>query len=263
MVLIKDGIVKKECKFDIYKLYNYIYSRNFNNLVDLVNYERNEVSFKYEEDYSLDSNQKYNDLIKLVGLLHSKTSYNKEVSKDKYKEIYSLLKNNIDAINNYYNMMFDSIINVEDYSPSEYIFLNNYYVIDSAIKYCIDKLDEWNLDVIDKDKQRVSLVHNNLRLDHYIKNNNEYLISFDKYIIDSPVIDLYKFYVKEWKNINFKDLINEYNDISKLGKDEELLLYILICMPYKINFNNKEIDNIIMIRDLIDYLVKGFNVIKE
>ena len=77
MVLIKDGIVKKECNFDIYKLYNYLYSRNFNYLVDIVNYERNEVSFKYEEDYSLDTNQKYNDLIKLVGLLHSKTSYNK------------------------------------------------------------------------------------------------------------------------------------------------------------------------------------------
>ena len=37
MVLIKDGIVCKKCNFDIYKLYNYLYSRDFRYLVDIMN----------------------------------------------------------------------------------------------------------------------------------------------------------------------------------------------------------------------------------
>ena len=87
MVIINNGVVRKECNFDIYKLYNYLYSRNFDYLVDIIDYKNREVSFKYEEDYSIDNKQKGIDLIRLVGLLHSKTSYNKEVSKDKYKSI--------------------------------------------------------------------------------------------------------------------------------------------------------------------------------
>ena len=118
-------------------------------------------------------------------------------------------------------------------------------------------------EVKEKNKQRVSLVHNNLRLDHYIKNDKEYLISFDNYIIDSPIIDLYKLFRYEWKKVNIKDLYNEYSSINKLNKDEELLLFIILCMPYKIEFNNNERDNIVSLRDLIDYLVKVFDLIKE
>ena len=40
MVIINDDVVRKECNFDIYKLYNYLYSRNFNYLVDIVDYKK-------------------------------------------------------------------------------------------------------------------------------------------------------------------------------------------------------------------------------
>lgn len=263
MVIIKDGIVKKKCKFDIYKLYNYLYSRNFNYLPEIVNYERDEVSFKYVEDYSIDLNQKSIDLIKLVGLLHSKTSYSKDIVNIKYKDIYDNLKNNLLYLDNYYSMLFDGYIGIEYLSPSKYLFLRNYSIIDGAIKYCLKLLEEWNIEVIDKNKQRVSVVHNNLMLDHYIKNDREYLISFDNYIIDSPVIDLYKFFRNDWRDINFKELYNEYTNMNKLNKDEELLLFILVCMPYEIKFDNKEIDNVRNVRGLINYLIKGFELIKE
>lgn len=263
MVIINDGVVRKECNFDIYKLYNYLYSRNFNYLVDIVDYKNREVSFKYEEDYSIDNKQKGIDFIRLVGLLHSKTSYNKEVSKDKYKSIYDDLNNNILYLSNYYNELFDRLINIEYLLPSSYLFLNNYYVIDSALMYCSDLLNSWNLEVSDSKEQRVSLVHNNLRLEHYIKNDKEYLISFDNYIIDSPVIDLYKFYKNEWMEVNISDLYDEYSNINKLNEDEDMLLKILICMPYKIEFNESEIENVQKVRMLIDYLVNSFKIIKE
>ena len=42
-----------------------------------------------------------------------------------------------------------------------------------------------------------------------------------------------------------------------------MLLFILLCMPYKIDFINDERTNIINLRDLIDYLVKIFELLKE
>ena len=263
MVLIKDGIVCKKCNFDIYKLYNYLYSRDFRYLVDIINYERDNVSFKYEEDYSIDSKQKGLDLVKLVGLLHSKTSYNKDVDSNVYKDIYELINDNLLYLDSYYSSMFDRFVEVIDLSPCMYMYLCNYYVIDSSIKYCKNVLDNYMNEVKDKNKQRVSIVHNNLNLDHYIKNSKEYLISFDNYIIDSPIIDLYKFFRYEWKRVNINDLYNEYSSINKLNKDEELLLFIILCMPYKIEFSNNERNNIVSLRDLIDYLVKVFELIKE
>ena len=43
---------------------------------------------EYVEDVNISLEQKALDLIKVVALLHSKTTYFKEVTKDKYKEIY-------------------------------------------------------------------------------------------------------------------------------------------------------------------------------
>ena len=159
--------------------------------------------------------------------------------------------------------MFDNLINIEYLLPSNYLFLTNYYVIDSALKYCKGVLDSWNLDISGKTEQRVSLVHNNLNLDHYIKNDKEYIISFDNYIIDSPVIDLYNFNKNEWKNINLADIYLEYSNLCKLNDDEEKLLFIMLCMPYKIVFCDNELENVKNVRMLVDYLVNSFKITKE
>ena len=263
MVQIRDGKVLKKCNFDIYKLYNYLRSRNFDYLTEILDYKDDIVTFKYEEDYSIDINQKGMDLIKLVGLLHSKSTYYKMISKDKYKELYDLIRNYLLYLDNYYNELFDEFINIEYMSPSKYLFLNNYYIINSSIKYCLDNIDNWYSNVSDANKERVVLVHNNLRLDHYIKNDNEYLISFDNYIIDSPIIDLYKFYNNEWNKLNFKDIFNEYNEYCNLNNDEVILLNVMISMPSKIDFIGREIDICSKLRYLIEYLKNGVNVIKE
>ena len=60
----------------------------------------------------------------------------------------------------------------------------------------MDRLDSWYLLVKDKSKQRVVLVHNNLKLEHMIKGTDEYLISWDQYTFDSPVLDLVNLYKK-------------------------------------------------------------------
>lgn len=78
---------------DIRNLYNYLLSRNFDYFPKLIDDTRDELNvYEYVESISMPNDQKANDLIKLIALLHNKTSYNKEVSSDTYKKIYEKIK---------------------------------------------------------------------------------------------------------------------------------------------------------------------------
>ena len=254
--------IKINPKIDYKKLYNYLNSRNFNYVPDILPDSKDDmVVMEYIEDISIDKNQKILDLINLVSLLHSKTSYFKEINSNTYEEIYNTLKDNILFIDNYYSNLFDLYIQREYNSPSEYLFLRNYSLIYHACKFTLDKIDNWYLKVQDRNKQRVVLVHNNLKLEHMIKNNNEYLISWDNYTFDSPVLDLYNLYKNEWENISFLEVLNTYNNNFELLEEERLLFDILISIPYKIKLDNSEYTICKDIRKLINYLGKSSSIV--
>ena len=80
----------------------------------------------------------------------------------------------------------------------------------NQIAFCEIKLDDWYEKVKDKRDTRVSVVHNNLSLDHYLKGREEALISWDSSIIDSPILDIYNFYKKEALDIEFSSILKEY-----------------------------------------------------
>ena len=257
-----DYVVKKNPKINYPELYKYLNSRCFNYVPKIIDASReNATVFEYQEDLSNNKDQKALDLIKLIALLHSKTIYFKEITNDKYKEIYDILKNNIVYINNYYSNLFDIYITEELNSPSHYLFLRNYSLIHNACNYCLTKIDEWNKLIENKTHERVCLIHNNLQLDHYLKNTNEYLISWDNYTYDNPVLDLFKFYQNEWPNLSFKDLFKTYNDNNELLEEEKILLDILISIPFKIEETEKEIDNVHEYRRLINYLNKSSKIV--
>lgn len=254
-------VVKKKPKINYPELYQYLNSRYFNYLPKIIDANREDaIMFEYQEDLSVNHNQKAQDLIKLVALLHSKTIYFKEVTNDTYKEIYNNLKNNVLYVKNYYNELFDTYIIEELNSPSHYLFLRNYSLINNACNYCLEKIDEWYKKISDKNRERVCLIHNNLSLEHYIKNENEYLISWDNYIYDNPVIDLYKFYQNDWSDLSFLEIFKTYNDNNELLEEERLLLDILISIPFKVEEEDIEINNVHSYRNLINYLSKSSKI---
>lgn len=259
-----DYAIKLNPKIDYKKLYNYLYSRSFNYLPKLSKDSRDDmVVLEYQEDLSLDNNQKALDLINLVALLHTKTSYFKDVPPDTYKEIYEDIKNNLDYVDDLYNKMFDSFLTEEYIRPSHYLFLRNYSLIYNAIHYSKTKVDEWFNDIKDKNKERVVLVHNNLKLDHLIKNQDEYLISWDSYTFDTPVLDLYNLYKNEWKDVEFSSVFTTYNNNFNLLPEEKKLLDILISIPYEVKLGKNEYRNCRLIRELIDYLSKSSKIVIE
>ena len=251
-------VIKLNPKIDYKKLYSYLESRSFDYIPNIHPDSRDDmVVFDYIEDFEIDKNQKILDLINLVSLLHSKTSYYKDVTVDKYKEIYELIKNNILSMDTYYQEMFDKEVDKEIYSPSSYLFLRNYSLIYNACRYTLDNIESWYLKIQDKGRQRVVLVHNNLKLEHMIKNREEYLISWDQYTFDSPVLDLFNLYKNEWENVSFKEVLDTYYSNFDLYEEEKLLFNILISIPYKIEDSSNEYERCRNIRRLINYLGKS------
>lgn len=254
-----DFIIKPKNK-DIKELYTYLTNRGFMNYPKIIDSSRDEVNvFEYVEDIKLPKEQKCDDLIEIIASLHNKTSYFKEVSEDKFKSIYEDIKSNISYLSNYYNTLYEIGFNEVYASPSNYIFMRNYFKINAALEYANSELNNWYSLVTNETKIRVCLIHNNLELNHLLNNK---LISWDNYMIDTPVIDIVKLYKKEWKNINFSEILERYIYKFPLLDYEKKLLFILISMPPQIKKSNNEFEKCKVISEVMDYVFKTEELIR-
>lgn len=257
------NFVIKEKKKDLTELFFYLKSRSFNNFPKVVDNSRRGIDvFEYIEDYSYPKEQKANDLIQLVANLHYKTAYYKDVTEDTFKEIYENIKSNIDYLNELYDGYFDDIFKEVYQSPSKYLFIRNYSKIKANLNFCQNELDNWYSLVKENKKTRVSVIHNNLRLNHYLKNTNEYLISWDNAKIDTSILDLVKLYKNEYFDLNFENIIKNYLNINRLNDDELKLFLILISLPPEIKFIDNEFDSCLNIRKQLDYIYKTENLVR-
>ena len=254
-----DFIIKPKNK-DINELYTYLTNRGFINYPKIIDSSRDEVNvFEYVEDVKLPKEQKCDDLIEIIASLHNKTSYFKEVSEDKFKSIYEDIKSNINYLSNYYNTLYEIGFNEVYASPSNYIFMRNYYKLNSALEYAKSELENWYSLVTSETKIRVCLIHNNLELNHLL---NDKLISWDNYMIDTPVIDIVKLYKKEWKNINFSEILERYMYKFPLLEYEKKLLFILISMPPEIKKSDNEFEKCKVVSEVMDYVFKTEELIR-
>lgn len=254
-----DFIIKPKNK-DINELYTYLTNRGFINYPKIIDSSRDEVNvFEYVEDIKLPKEQKCDDLIEIIASLHNKTSYFKEVSEDRFKSIYEDILSNINYLSNYYNTLYEIGFNEVYASPSNYIFMRNYYKLNSALEYAKSELENWYSLVTSETKIRVCLIHNNLELNHLL---NDKLISWDNYMIDTPVIDIVKLYKKEWKNINFSEILERYMYKFPLLEYEKKLLFILISMPPEIKKSDNEFEKCKVVSEVMDYVFKTEELIR-
>ncbi len=255
-------VVKKK-KNDLKNIYNYLKSRNFDYFPKLIDDSRSDVNvFEYVEDISMPKEQKAQDLIDIVALLHNKTTYYKVVSNDNFKAIYDTINNNINFLNKYFNDIVDKVFRIEYMSPSEYLIIRNSSKIFSSLAFCKSELDNWYEIVKTENKQRVALIHNNLSLDHFIKNDKDYLISWDNSKIDNPVLDIINFYQNNFFDLDFETILNEYNKRYPLSESEKKLLFVVISLPKTIENKKTEFEKCQSVRKSLDYLFKTEELIR-
>ena len=255
-------IVKRKNN-NIKDIYNYLNSRSFDYYPKLISEDNNYNMFEYIEDYKEPYEQKTLDMMSLLSLLHSKTTFYKEIDYEDYKYIYESTMDLINDNYNYYNIMLENIENQIYMSPSSYLLARNITKIFNSLNYCRSNIDKWYDMVKDKNKVRMVLIHNNLELDHYIKKDKPYFLSWDKSKIDMPIIDLYVFYRKHYLNFDFYELFKYYESRYPLLEEERLLLFIYLILPDKIELDSNEYNLCKKIRRFLDYLYKTENLITE
>lgn len=251
------NFVVKEKTNDLKDLYKYLESRSFNYFPKLIDSSRRDVNvFEYVKDTDMPSEQKAEDLINLISLLHNKTSYFKEVNKDTYQEIYENILSNIYYLKEYYNNIYEIYFMEEFLSPDKYMIMRNIYKIFASLDFCENELKNWFEIVKEENKQRVSIIHNNLETNHFIKGEKDYLVSWDNAKLDSPILDLINFYKKEYFNYDFSILLKEYLNRYSLSDAELKLFFIIVSLPPKIELKENIFENCKSIRYDLDYIFK-------
>lgn len=251
--IVNDEYVLKKKKKDINYLYQRLESNDFYNFPELI--DEDDIFYKYK---FIEEIRKVNieDTLELLGILHSKTSEEKLINKERYEEVYLKLNENLLYLKKYYED-FISKIELKDYfSPSEYLFIRNVSKLLGTLKFCEDEINKWKKLTENKNYERVSIIHNNPSLKHSLIGKEKVLINFDDYKIDSPVIDLYKFYKNEGFNFEVLNKLDVYEKRYKFSEEEYVLFRILITLPRKITLNKTEFENVKNVQNFVENLYK-------
>lgn len=240
-----------------HEIFSYLKSRNFDYYPNVINDLDDDYQIQeYIEDTNYPKEQKVIDLVSLVSLLHNKTTHYKEVDFEDYKRLYEDISNNIEYLKSYY---FDILTTIESHvfmSPYEYLLARNISKINSALNFCENEIEKWYKLVENKTKERQVVLHNNLDLTHFIKSDKSYLISWGKSKIGNPIFDLYILYRRHALDFDFENILNVYEQNYPLKEDEKRLLYILISLPDKIEFDGNNYILTKKISDMVDILYK-------
>lgn len=263
VIIDNEKVIKNKKDNSVSELFKYLDDRGFYSHPEVIDEDDSTYTMKKIECENYYEINEGVELIKVMSELHNKTQFYKDVSKNKYRSINDKLLNNIEYLKKYYLSLIEKIENEIYMSPSHYLFARNYSLIDSSLEYSKKELKKWFNLVSNKTKERVCIVHNNVSKKHFAKEGKGYLLSWDNHMVDTPVLDLYIFYKKEGYKLDFNYLLDIYNQGLELTDEEKILLNILISIPPKIEEIDNEYLNTINIKNTINYMNSGINIISQ
>ena len=220
-------------------IYKYLSSRGFSSFpLMLFSKNNNYDMYEFIPDIQEEKEQKIEDLIIIISKLHSKTSYLREIDLDEIKNIYESIKNKIAKTRDFYIKINDSIDKEAFLSPTQYLLIRNISLIYYSLNYANKYIDDWYKTIINEKSIRVSLLHNNISIDHLIVNKDKYLISWDKAYFDNPIYDIENIYIKYYTYLELSDVLRIYEKNNKLGYLEYRLLLARLLTPNIIYFSS-------------------------
>lgn len=249
-----EKLVIKKRETDLDDVFRYLNSRAFDYFPKIVYKTDNYDIYEYVPDVDLPKEERAMDIIKLVTMLHSKTTFYREVDEDYYKEIYEELLDRIDYLNNYYDDITSIIEKEEFMSPSNYLFARNVTKIFQALNYCKYNINKWYDIINEKKRIRIVNIHNNLRLDHYLLGDRPNLISWNHSKKDMPIYDLLKMYKTYYDQLDFCELMRNYEAHYPMLLEEKILFFCLISIPDKLEFTEEEYNMCVKVKSFYNYL---------
>lgn len=265
--IIDDGenqfVIKRRDK-SIANIYKYLKSRSFEYFPELLYQTDHYDIYRYIEDIDISKEEKAQDIIKLITLLHSKTTFYKEIDDNTYKELYEKEVEKIEYLVNYYSDIAEIIEKEEYMSPSHYYFIRNISKVFASLDYCRYHIDKWYKIIEEKKRIRVVQLHNNLKLDHYLtEEGRPYLISWHLSKRDIPIYDLINFYKNYYKDLDFCELVRKYEINYPMLPEEKELFFVLISIPEKLDFKEEEFKMCQKVKNFYDYLLTSEKLIED
>ena len=256
--------LKERKRKDIKKIIEYLKAKQFHNILDIKSDDRDDFEITdYIEEVPFLKEDKAMEAVYLISMLHNKTTFYKSISLDEVKCFY---ENHIDKIidlRNYIDNLCYSFDENLFLSSSQYLFIKNITILFNSLDYSKHYIEKWYNIVKNKTSKRVVMNHNNLDLSHIIIGNKPYIINWNKASIDSPVMDLYSLFKKNFLDININSLFNVYTSKYQLLKEEMFLLFSLLLLPEKIEFSDCEIHNTKIVYDHYKYLSSVMSFVSE
>lgn len=244
--------------------FDYLLTRNFNNFPKVYSNVNDEIELTdYIEDKETPIEQKLEDLIYLTSILHTKTTYYKNVDEDYIKNIYESIISNQDKMMNYYNEL-QNMIELEVYmSPANYLLIRNVSIIYLSLRKSREYIEKWYEIINETKKVRLAYIHGNLEANHLIENDNLYLISWDKSRIDLPIYDIETLYKKNYLDTSLSSILEIYESKYPLKKEEYYLLMAILLIPERINLNNSEYSKTKEVTNIILYIDKTLTYLEK
>ena len=94
VIIDKDKVIKKR-NDDVIELYDYLETRNFDNFPKIISKDDRNIEYEYIEEKKYHEVTNGVEFIKTVSMLHYKTLFFKDVSKNKYRKIYEANRDKI------------------------------------------------------------------------------------------------------------------------------------------------------------------------
>ena len=246
-------ICRKKSINNIEPILNYLNSKDFHNYINVVFKDGIETR-EYIDEVDITREDKIKDLIYIISLLHIKTTHYKIYSLNEIKKYYEDTTEEILNIKKYYNDIVETNDIYLFLKPSIRLIINKISLILISLDNSKYFLDKWYEIVKDKQRKRVVLNHNNLKLSNFLVSNNSYLINFNTCIIDYPIYDLVSLFKNNYMFMDMIDLFNYYNNRYNLYDEEKYLLFSNLLKIEKLDLTDIEIINTRKVNNLIKYL---------
>lgn len=189
-----------------------------------------------------------------LSYLHNKSFYSIKINQTYFETLQKDINKIICERIEYYDQMMSNFEKIAMRSPSQWMFVMNYYRIYYALCHAKNYLAQYLEETKNYSCIRVCLTYQNFSYEHMCL-KNKLLLSIDKMKIDLPIYDLFNVYQKIPDILFDLDCFSECYLVNvELKKDEKLLLSCLLNIVPIIQFNMDEIDNIIKLSRLMYYL---------
>lgn len=243
--------IKKSNKED---LFDYLNTKGFKNFLPYEMEKDNYELYRYIEEKIIPKEDKAIELMNILSSLHNATTTYQKVNINDVKELFETTKEKITYLRNYYLDLQDYIETKEFFSPAEQVLMNNISNVYKALNYSEYKLTKWYELKEKQTMERIVQLHNNLSLEHFLKEENSYLINWDKSKKDYVIYDFINFYKNEFQNLEMYSLFSLYQKNYQYTEDERLLFESLLSLPDKITFTKTNYINTIDARRIINYI---------